>query len=151
MVPPSPHTIEMTVTTFIFPPHLIVPGYAAQASERSRGKVTAEWQYSEAGGVTMPHIDLDGKSGRNAKPIHTYLAVTQGVEVIIAWKQSELEEGLVQEDMRSASPTLVRLLSLRSLTVVRARPNDLVYIPAHTAHIVVTESTKVHMAWHMYP
>ena len=34
---------------------------------------------------------------------------------------------------------------------VRARPGDLVYIPARTAHIVVTESAKVHMAWHMYP
>ena len=135
----------------IYPPHLVTPSYTAQASERSRGKVTAEWQYSEAGGVTMPHIDLDGRSRRDARPIHTYLAVTQGVEVIIAWNQSELDEGLVQEDMLGTTPTLVRLLSLRSLTVVRARPGDLVYIPARTAHIVVTESAKVHMAWHMYP
>ena len=97
--------------------------------------------------MTLPHIDRDSRGN----PINTYLAVTQGVELIIAWRQSELDEGPVIADLQSSHPSFARILGLRSLTIVRAGPGDLVYMPARTVHMVITESDKVHLGFHTYP
>ena len=97
--------------------------------------------------MTLPHIDRDHQNN----PINTYLAVTKGTELIIAWCQEELDEGAVIADLQSDSPSFARILDLRSLTVVRVSPGDLVYMPAYTVHMVITETDKVHLGFHTYP
>ena len=129
------------------PPPSLAPRYAKQGRLRARGNAVPEWQQALAGCVTLPHIDRDSRGN----PINTYLAVTQGVELIIAWRQSELDEGPVIADLQSSHPSFARILGLRSLTIVRAGPGDLVYMPARTVHMVITESDKVHLGFHTYP
>ena len=129
------------------PPPELTEGCVTRGHPRANGEAFPEWQQAAAGCVTMPHIDLDSRD----VPINTYLAVTQGTELIIAWRQEELDEGVALADLKSDPPSFARVLDLPSLTIVRVGPGDLVYMPARTVHMVITESDKVHLGFHTYP
>ena len=123
-------------------PATLHASYAAQRKRRARGGSRALWQLAEAGAVTLPHVDDD----LHGTTMSTYLIVTRGVELIVAWRRSELHE----DDALRAMPSLELLRSVPSLTVVRASAGDVVFMPRDAVHMVVTEARKVHLAFHVY-
>ena len=62
------------------------------------------------------------------------LWLASSIPVTTAERAEELDEGAVIADLQSDSPSFARIRDLRSLTVIRVSPGDLVYMPAHTVH-----------------
>ena len=71
------------------------------------------------GTFTLPHIDVD----LTHTPIGTYLAVTQGEELIVAWQQEEVPESQVLGGAHGNVPILAPLhaATCSSLSVLLAR------------------------------
>lgn len=122
------------------------PWYAEQLPQRRRGGSYALWQMAEAGAVTLPHIDDD----RWGQPLGTYIRMVEGAQLIVAWRQLDLHEDLVLADIQGPYPSLSRLHTVPSLTIVRATAGDLIYMPKDTVHMVITETRKVQLAYHVY-
>jgi len=123
------------------------PLYHEQLSRRRRGGVKALWQKAQRGAVTLPHVDVDLRH----VTMQTYIAVLEGVELIIAWRQDELHEDSVLSDIFDAEQaSLAMLHSVPSLTIICAKAGDLIYMPRDTVHMVVTERDKIHFAFHVY-
>ena len=120
-----------------------VPGYASQKACRLVGMAHPAWQMAESGAVTLPHVDLDVRG----VSINTYFIVTSGVELIVAWRREDFHEC---EALRRV-PALDALHAIPSLTILRAVRGDVVFMPANTVHMVITEQTKCHLAFHTYP
>ena len=120
--------------------------YAPQRELRRRGKSYALWQMAESGAVTLPHVDDDIRGVTMA----TYFAVVEGAQLIVAWRRDELHEDDVLRDVDSPTPSLDRLLTVPSLTTLRAVTGDLLYMPRDVVHMVVTEKRKIHFAFHIY-
>jgi hypothetical protein len=120
--------------------------YAAQRDLRRHGNSMAAWQMAEGGAVTLPHVDDD----LHGITMATYLAVVEGAQLIVAWWRDELHEDEVLCTLKGPEPSLDRLKMLQSLTIVRAVAGDMIYMPRDTVHMVVTESRKIHLAFHMY-
>jgi hypothetical protein len=118
----------------------------AQQAQRMLGGSHALCQKAKAGAVTLPHVDRDLKG----RPMHTYLAVMQGVELVIAWRRGDLHEDEVLRHVPSLDVLGSRKARLAGLTVLRAVAGDLVHMPPDTVHMVVTEVDKVHLAFHMH-
>jgi hypothetical protein len=116
--------------------------YAAQLQLRVRGNSYAMWQMAEAGAVTLPHVDDD----LNFVTMGTYIVVVEGAELIVAWRRDELSE----DEVLRALPSLEALHSVPSLTILRAVAGDVIYMPRNTVHMVVTETRKIHLAFHIY-
>lgn len=122
------------------------PYYAEQRHMRRRGNSYALWQMAQRGAVTLPHVDddLDGVT------MGTYIAMVEGAQLIVAWRRIDLHEDKVLRDIRLAQPSLARLKSVPSLTILRAVAGDLIYMPKDTVHMVITEKRKVQLAYHVY-
>ena len=104
---------------------------------------------SEPGAVTLPHVDDDIR-GVN---MGTYLAVVEGAELVVAWRRNGpdgLHEDEVLQDLKGPEPSLDRLWTVQSLTILRAVAGDLIHMPRDTVHMVVTEKRKVQLAFHIY-
>lgn len=120
--------------------------YAEQRHMRRRGNSYALWQMAQAGAVTLPHVDDD----LNGITMGTYIAIVEGAQLIVAWRRGDLHEDEVLRDIRLAQPSLSRLESVPSLTILRAAAGDLIYMPKDTVHMVITEKRKVQLAYHVY-
>ena len=120
-----------------------VPRYASQKTRRRIGTAHPAWQLAESGAVTLPHVDLDARG----VGINTYFIVTSGAELIVAWRREDLHEC----DALREIPALHALHAIPSLTIVRAVKGDVIFMPADTVHMVITEKTKCHLAFHTYP
>ena len=120
-----------------------VPRYASEKTRRCNGKAHPAWQMAESGAVTLPHVDVDV----NGVGINTYFIVTRGAELIVAWRRKDLHEC----DALREIPTLGALHRIPSLTILRAVKGDVIFMPADTVHMVITEKTKCHLTFHTYP
>lgn len=120
----------------------LVPVYASQKTRRRIGKAHPAWQLSESGAVTLPHVDLDV----HGVGINTYFVVTRGAELIVAWRREDLHES----DALRELPALELLHGIPSLTILRAEKGDIIFMPADTVHMVITEKSKCHLAFHTY-
>ena len=116
--------------------------YAQQGTQRKRGLARPLWQRSKRGRVTLPHLDLDIRKKR----IGTYVVCAAGEEVIVAWRDVDLSEAAILEDL----PSLRGLHDVPSLTVMHCVTGDVIYIPPGVVHMVVTTVDKVHLAFHCY-
>ena len=83
--------------------------------------------------MTLPHVDYDLDRPRST--LDTYLAVVEGAELIVAWSWEDCDDTTVLRDI----PSLARLASIPSLTVIRAVAGDVIFMPRNTVHMVVTE------------
>ena len=120
-----------------------VPRYASEKTRRCNGKAHPAWQMAESGAVTLPHVDVDV----NGVGINTYFIITRGAELIVAWRRKDLHEC----DALREIPTLGALHRTPSLTILRAVKGDVIFMPADTVHMVITEKTKCHLTFHTYP
>ena len=96
--------------------------------------------------MTLPHVDDD----QHGVTMGTYLAVVEGAQLIVAWRRDELHEDEVLRAVKGPLPSLDRLRTVQSLTILRAVAGDLIYMPRDAVHMVVTEERKVHLAFHIY-
>ena len=122
------------------------PLYAQQLNLRRRGNSYALWQMAEEGAVTLMHVDDD----QHGVTMGTYLAVVEGAELIVAWRRDELHEDEMLRAVKDPVPSLDRLRTVQSLTILRAVAGDLIYMPRDAVHMFVTEERKVHLAFHIY-
>lgn len=121
--------------------------YAEQRHMRRRGNSYALWQMAHPGAVTLPHVDDD----LNGVGMGTYIAMVEGAQLIVAWRRGDLHEAEVLRGIHGlAQPSLSRLESVPSLTILRAAAGDLIYMPKDTVHMVITEKRKVQLAYHVY-
>ena len=117
--------------------------YEAQHALRKHGRAHPVWQYAPSGTVTLPHVDFD----IHGKLVATYLVVVKGEELIVAWNREDLHESEVLSEL----PSLHRLhQKVDSLTILSASAGDVIYMPPNTVHMVVTISSKCHLAYHLY-
>jgi hypothetical protein len=121
--------------------------YADQRPLRLRGGSYAMWQMADPGTVTLPHVDDD----LHGVTMGTYFWMVEGAQLMVAWRRCDLHEDEVLRDVaRAAHPSLSRLESVPSLTLLRAEAGDVIHIPKDAVHMVVSETRKVQLAYHVY-
>ena len=105
------------------------------------------WQMADAGAVTLPHVDDD----LHGVTMGTYISMVEGAQLMVAWRRCDLHEDEVLRDVvQAARPSLSRLESVPSLTLLRAEAGDVIHMPKEAVHMVVAETRKVQLAYHVY-